>query len=149
MNEINEIDQLQILYSQFFRHNSAIQQELGMYRTYNQKEIKKLLKKRIIEDDEDFTFKEQKMISNLVQSKITILSQDEISENTLGHKFVGDFLDIWVNLDQLEETGLGGDFFPMLQKPVGIIQISKSFETLLRLECLENDTRLEKIKERF
>jgi hypothetical protein len=35
MQEINEIDQLQIMYSQFFRHNSSIQKELGMYRTYN------------------------------------------------------------------------------------------------------------------
>ena len=54
LSEINEIEQLQILYSQFFRHNSAIQKELGMYRTYEQKEIQKLLKKRIIEDDQDF-----------------------------------------------------------------------------------------------
>ena len=71
MMEINEIDQLQIMYSQFFRHNSAIQKELGMYRTYNQSEVKKLLRKRIIEDDEVFSLKEQKMIEQLVQSKIT------------------------------------------------------------------------------
>lgn len=89
------------------------------------------------------------MIGQLVQSKISILNLDESSENIMGSKFVGDFLDIWQNLEQIEETGLGGDFFPMLQKPIGIIQIPQLLENLLKSECLENDLRFEKIKVQF
>ena len=76
------------------------------------------------------------------------MSQEENGENSLGSKFVGEFLDIWVNLDQMEETGLGGDFFPMFQKPIGLLQINQLFEKLLNQECIENDTHMEKIRER-
>ena len=41
------------------------------------------------------------------------MSTVESGENSLGSKFVGEFLDIWTNLDQMEENGLGGDFFPL------------------------------------
>jgi hypothetical protein len=54
------------------------------------------------------------MIEQLVHSKIIQMAGVEHGENCLGSKFVGDFLDLWINLDQMEEGALGGDFFPML-----------------------------------
>lgn len=149
MTEIDEVEQLRILYSQFFRYNAAIQAELGMHRNFNQREIKRLLKKRIISEAEDFNVKEQKLMEQLVQSKIAMMHQEEFTDNLQGQNFVGDFLDIWANLEDIGDMSLGGDFFPMRQQPMGLIQIPKIFDNLLVQECIENEDKLELVKQRF
>ena len=86
------------------------------------------------------------MIGSLVQSKIIIMNQIEGCDNVLGNKFCGDFLNIWQNLEQVDETEIGADFFPMIQRPIGIMQISLLYETLLKKECIENEVQLKRIK---
>jgi len=107
------------------------------------------LKKRIISEAEDFNVKEQKLMEQLVQSKIAMMHQEEFADNLQGQNFVGDFLDIWANLEDIGDVSLGGDFFPMRQQPMGLIQIPKIFDNLLVQECIENEDKLELVKQRF
>lgn len=89
----------------------------------------------------------------MVHSKIVQIADDTSGQNTLSSAFVGDFLDLWTNFEQLEQIGnnaTGGvaapnqqlvdeDIFPMVQKPIGFIQITKYFADLLMQECMENE----------
>ena len=44
--KIDEVEQLRIMYSQFFSHNSAIQEELELHRNGHRDGIDKLLRRR-------------------------------------------------------------------------------------------------------
>lgn len=67
--QIDEVEQLRIMYSQFFRYNSAIQAELELHRNFKRKDIGKVLKKKMYADDGQFGLKEQKMVETMLQSK--------------------------------------------------------------------------------
>ena len=56
--QIDEVEQLRIMYSQFFRYNSAIQAELELHRNFKREDIGKVLKKKMYVDDGQFGLKE-------------------------------------------------------------------------------------------
>ena len=110
-----------------------------MYKNYDEKEIKRYLKKHIIEDDEDFTMKEQKMIESLVQSKITNLNHEENGDNQLCHTFIGSFLELWQNLEFFQSNQeFPGQMFPENHKQLGLMQISQLQEGILKKEGVDN-----------
>ena len=41
----------------------------------------------------------------MVHSKIVQIADDTSGQNTLSSAFVGDFLDLWTNFEQLEQIG--------------------------------------------
>jgi hypothetical protein len=67
--QIDEVEQLRIMYSQFFRYNSAIQAELELHRNFKREDIGKVLKKKMYADDGQLGLKEQKMVETMLQSK--------------------------------------------------------------------------------
>lgn len=56
-----------------------------------------------------------------MESKIVIMNQEEITDNVTGQKFVGDFLELWSNIDQVDNYSQVSDFFPVERKDLGMV----------------------------
>ncbi len=95
--DIDEVEQLRIMYSQFFSHNSAVQEELELHRNGHRDEIDKLLRRRYEEARQGPGQKEPK----LAGSKLAMMYQQEESMNPLGQGHIGR-LHSWWNRQILE-----------------------------------------------
>lgn len=102
--QIDEVEQLRIMYSQFFRYNSAIQAELELHRNFTQEDIGKVLKKKMCmrTSDGKFGLREQKMVETMMQSKLAMVYQVEESVNLLGPKHLGE-MNSWWNTELIQD----------------------------------------------
>ena len=95
--QVDEVEQLRIMYSQFFKYNTAIQAELELHRNLNQRDISRLLKKSLYltKDKETLGYREQKIVESMCEQKLASFYQAEESVNCQGPGFVGNALSWW------------------------------------------------------
>lgn len=148
------------MYSQFFRHNSAIQAELDLHRNYKSADnIGRALHRNLhLEGSaKQFGLKEQKMVESILQPKLAMMYQVEESVNHLGPKHIGD-INSWWNSNILEDesqfrpTGAQlEELFPMKDwtkyRCLGPLQMTKVSEQLMRRELFNVPARFERVKQ--
>ena len=161
--QVNEVEQLRIMYSQFFKYNTAIQAELELHRNLNQRDISRLLKKSLYltKDKETLGYREQKIVESLFEQKLASFYKTEQSVNCQGPGFVGNALSWW-NPDIIDDdaqfrtnrTNLSDkDLFPMKDPQkyllLGPAQLTQLHEFLLRQEVFNVPEQFQKIKSAF
>lgn len=157
--QVDEVEQLRIMYSQFFRYNSAIQAELELHRNFKRKDIGKVLKRKLLLEghEKEFGLKEQKMVGSILQSKLAMMYQVEEGVNQLGPKHIGDLHSWWNSTVLDDETQFRSaaakpeELFPMKDwsryRCLGPLQVPHVSEQLLKQELFDNRDKFRMVKE--